>query len=124
MAGPWLPALEMRSLGEGRHATTVAFPASSPWFDGHFPGKPILPGLGLLALVLHAVRSGLDQEALRLERVIKTRFKGVILPGDELDVSFHATPAGTDGAGLQVRFQVERKDEEVGTGRLVLSRRR
>jgi 3-hydroxymyristoyl/3-hydroxydecanoyl-(acyl carrier protein) dehydratase len=31
---------------------TIAIPASGPWFEGHFPGRPILPGVAELALAI------------------------------------------------------------------------
>jgi len=121
MESRWLPALQMRTVGEGSHRTTWRVDKASPWFEGHFPSKPILPGLGLLALVLHGARTGLQRDGLRLARVIKTRFKGVILPGDELDFSLDTSPLDPGEVEVQVRFQVERNGDEVCAGRLVVT---
>ena len=44
--------LEECSCTDGKSAAAiVSAPADSPLFDGHFPGDPVLPGIGQLAMV-------------------------------------------------------------------------
>ena len=61
----------------------------SPWFAGHFPGEPILPGIALLAIAADTVRqcelkSG---SPVVVSGFRKVRFKKVVLPGEEMIVN-------------------------------------
>ncbi len=121
MPGQWFTTMDVRPTPEGGHATHVVVDGRSPWFEGHFPNKPILPGLGLLALVLQTARTGLDRPGLRLHQAVKVRFKGVVLPGDGLDISLESTPTPEDGDLVEIRFQMQRNAEEICGGRLVMA---
>lgn len=66
---------------------------TEPFFQGHFPGKPIMPGVlileamaqatGLLAFYSHNARSD-SQKMYYLVGVDKARFKRPVEPGDQL----------------------------------------
>ena len=66
---------------------------TEPFFQGHFPGKPIMPGVlileamaqatGLLAFHSHQARSQ-SQNVYYLVGVDKARFKRPVEPGDQL----------------------------------------
>lgn len=87
---------------------TIAIPADGPLFEGHFPGRPILPGIAELVLVAAALaeeRGGADVSAIPF-----VRFRGIVLPGDALEVA--AEPRGDGG----VRFEVRRAGEIVANG--------
>ncbi|MGD9602776.1 MAG: 3-hydroxyacyl-ACP dehydratase FabZ [Bradyrhizobium sp.] len=66
---------------------------TEPFFQGHFPGKPIMPGVlileamaqatGLLAFHSHQARSQ-NQNVYYLVGVDKARFKRPVEPGDQL----------------------------------------
>lgn len=69
--------------------------AEEPHFEGHYPGKPIMPGVLLCETVLQAgaylmaAKMGLDQHmegAPVVTRMNKVRFKRMIKPGDILDI--------------------------------------
>lgn len=81
----------------------ITIPEGSPFFAGHFPGHPILPGIAHLALVARA----LGDPPLAEVRVLKLRKP--VLPGDVLDLAL----AETDGL---VRFEIRRGDEAVSNG--------
>lgn len=65
--------------------------ANEPFFNGHFPGKPVMPGVlivealaqatGILARV---VADTPDNEIFYLVGIDKARFKAPVLPGDQL----------------------------------------
>jgi 3-hydroxyacyl-[acyl-carrier-protein] dehydratase len=82
--------LEAHDLGpEGVRAVAVV-PAESPWFGGHFPAGPVLPGVAMLALVEetlrvfvgHAVAPPIDVVGFR-----RVRFRHMVQPGATLQVS-------------------------------------
>ncbi len=66
---------------------------TEPFFQGHFPGKPIMPGVlilesmaqatGLLAFHSHQARSS-NHKVYYLVGVDKARFKRPVEPGDQL----------------------------------------
>jgi 3-hydroxyacyl-[acyl-carrier-protein] dehydratase len=70
----------------------VHVPPESPWFRGHFPANPILPGIAQLAMVFDVLRHAFDGP-LRVMEVSRVRFKQMILPGDRLVVVVEARPA-------------------------------
>ncbi|MGV8960233.1 MAG: hypothetical protein ACOH1V_07575 [Stenotrophomonas sp.] len=55
-------------------------PADHPCLPGHFPGRPLVPGVVVLEQVLRAIaqQSGLPVTALRLPQV---KFMAPLLPG-------------------------------------------
>jgi 3-hydroxyacyl-[acyl-carrier-protein] dehydratase len=81
----------------------ITIPEGSPFFAGHFPGHPILPGIAHLALVAKA----LGNPPLAEVRVLKLRKP--VLPGDVLDLTLKET----DGL---VRFEIRRGEQTVSNG--------
>ena len=63
----------------------VRVPADSPWFCGHFPGEPILPGIAQLGMVFDAIRRAADRK-LAIQSVSRVRFKQTIRPDDHLKI--------------------------------------
>jgi Polyketide synthase dehydratase len=73
--GPFAPARTSRWM--------VAH--SSPCFEGHFEGSPILPGVAHLALALRACREEGSGPGV-LVGLKDVRFKRPLGPGDEVEV--------------------------------------
>jgi 3-hydroxymyristoyl/3-hydroxydecanoyl-(acyl carrier protein) dehydratase len=63
----------------------MAFHSDSPWFSGHFPGNPILPGIAQLSIVFEAVRSAVKSEIQLLE-FKRVKFKQTVKPDDRLEI--------------------------------------
>ena len=63
----------------------VRVTADSPWFSGHFPGEPILPGIAQLGMVFDAVAKAAEGK-IKLKRVRSVKFKQAIRPGDHLKI--------------------------------------
>jgi 3-hydroxymyristoyl/3-hydroxydecanoyl-(acyl carrier protein) dehydratase len=81
----------------------VEIPADSPFFAGHFPGHPILPGIAHPLLVARALGS-----TARITEVGTLKLRSPVRPGDVLDLS--GTGPGDDGI---VRFELRRGTEGV-----------
>lgn len=79
---------------------TVRIPASHPAFAGHFPGRPIVPGVLLLAEVVEAVRA--HGTALDPLRVGAVKFVSMVGPDAELRIEWDAV----DAASTRLRFDV------------------
>lgn len=87
-----------------------AVPADHPCLPGHFPGRPIVPGVVLLEQVIAAIQAvhGM-QESLRLPQV---KFLQPLLPGEVARVEL-------DGVAPRWRFRVLRDDCVLATGDVV-----
>jgi 3-hydroxymyristoyl/3-hydroxydecanoyl-(acyl carrier protein) dehydratase len=59
--------------------------SDSPWFDGHFPAEPILPGVAQIGMVFDAIRKARNQD-LKISSVRRVRFKRMIRPDDRLKI--------------------------------------
>jgi 3-hydroxyacyl-[acyl-carrier-protein] dehydratase len=88
-------------------------PADHPAFAGHFPGMPILPGVVLLDMALHAVTdaAGIGPENCEIGSV---KFLGPAKPGDALEIR-HDFPAG----GI-IRFDIVTGERKIASGNIVL----
>ncbi len=65
----------------------VHVPEDFYYFQGHFPGEPILPGIVQLeVLVLGQVEASWP-ELTRVARMTRLRFKKPIRPGDDLELA-------------------------------------
>ena len=85
----------------GSFQADVRVPPDSPWFDGHFPGRPVLPGIAQLAMVQDLLARSLAC-AGRITAVHRVRFKQAVAPGAALTVM-----ARTQGAaGREVAFRI------------------
>lgn len=89
----------------------VSIPADSPWFKGHFPGDPLLPGIAQLHFVLEAIRAALGEEVC-LTGLKRVRFKRIIRPEESIDIA--ADPV-QDKPGMY-RFQLTIDGENACSG--------
>jgi 3-hydroxyacyl-[acyl-carrier-protein] dehydratase len=84
----------------------VEIPAESPFFTGHFPGHPILPGIAHPLLVARALGS-----SVRIAEIPSLKLRSPVRPGDALDLS--GSGPGENGI---VRFELRRETEIVSQG--------
>lgn len=73
------------STSEGVTLFTFRFPASDPTFAGHFPTRPLLPGVFQLEIARMAAEWVLNQ-SLGLREVTKAKFLRPIIPDETLRV--------------------------------------
>lgn len=78
----------------------IEIPPDSPFFAGHFPGHPVLPGIAHLALVA---------QGRPLAEVRTLKLRKPVLPGDVLDLFLE------EADGL-ARFEIRRGEEAVSNG--------
>jgi len=110
---PRRPAVVLQRHDATSATLRLRFDADSPYFEGHFPAAPILPGV---AQVEWAIRLGRELFELpaAFQRMDALKFQQVIRPGDEigLELQWQAdkgvlnfrlqSPAGTHAGGRLV----------------------
>ncbi len=65
---------------------------NEPFFQGHFPGKPVMPGVMILEamaqagglLVYESIPENMKQYFIMLVGIDKVRFRKPVVPGDQL----------------------------------------
>jgi 3-hydroxymyristoyl/3-hydroxydecanoyl-(acyl carrier protein) dehydratase len=65
--------------------TTISFPAEHPVFAGHFPGRPIVPGVLLLDHVRRSVQAAIGQQC---SGVSTAKFHSPAGPGETMIVDY------------------------------------
>lgn len=70
---------------DGTVVFTFRFPVSDPTFAGHFPTRPLLPGVYQLEIARVAAELVL-QQSLALSAVIKAKFMRPIIPDETVRV--------------------------------------
>jgi 3-hydroxyacyl-[acyl-carrier-protein] dehydratase len=83
--------------------------ANHPVFAGHFPGKPIVPGVMLLDRAQQAIEQA---SGLRMQGLAMAKFLSAAVPGDALVLEHD----GSEGA---VRFTIRCGERVVASGRFV-----
>lgn len=72
-------------------------PRESSFFDGHFPGHPLLPGVVTLAWMLAAAERFLDRPLAGGATLHNVKFQVVLLPGQtEIELSVTSQGKGTE----------------------------
>ena len=98
------------------HVISLPIAADHPAYAGHFPGRPILPGVVLLDAALHALaaRQGIAGSA----QLKSAKFHSPVQPGEAL--SLHTTELPAGGFRFEIRCLDVRGDERgVASGSVV-----
>jgi len=89
-----------------------------PSFPGHFPGRPLLPGVALLAEVLEAVLADPDLAAAvgPAPRLAAAKFLAPVGPGATLALRFETTSTA-------LRFEISNGERRTASGHFELARK-
>lgn len=66
-------------------------PADLPYFEGHFPENPVLPGVAIIDGTLEILRIALDRGPVELGAIPSAKFLGVIKPGLKIQISLRSS---------------------------------
>src|SRR5882672_7346279 len=77
---------------DNAHAFEFNFNADDPVFAGHFPGRPILPGVFQLEIVRMAAE-WIENRPLAVQEIAKAKFQRPILPGETLKLNLQLSEA-------------------------------
>lgn len=96
---------------ERRAALSFSVPPGHPALAGHFPGRPIVPGVVLLDHALDALGIALGQrfDACRID---SAKFLSPVAPGEALDVAYETAASGA------IRFTIRAGARAVASGSL------
>jgi 3-hydroxyacyl-[acyl-carrier-protein] dehydratase len=89
-----------------------SIPATHPSLPGHFPGRPIVPGVVLLDRVLQAIET--QHGPLGPLRLPQVKFMQPLLPGQSAQVEL-------TGQAPRWRFRVLRAETLLASGEVVLA---
>jgi len=95
---PFLFIDKILDITETGATTSLSVRADLPFFEGHYPGNPIMPGVllcesvfqtGAIFLADYLKNQSLKDEDVTpvLSRIRDARFKRMVLPGDEIEIS-------------------------------------
>lgn len=103
------------ATANGLLLTEASAATGSPWFSGHFPGEPILPGVAILAMVADAVRHHAAETGrrIRIANIRKVRFRLPVRPDEVMTISLSFSP---EEEGFSYHFRVESAGKMICTG--------
>jgi len=91
----------------------VTVPADHPSLAGHFPGRPVVPGVVLLDMVARVLRVAVEAEA-QISQLRTAKFHLPVLPGDALSIDIDEAVEG------RIQFRILRNVELVADGVLCM----
>jgi 3-hydroxymyristoyl/3-hydroxydecanoyl-(acyl carrier protein) dehydratase len=87
-------------------------PANHPAFAGHFPNRPIVPGVVLLDRVIQLIAAECGNQVVTIG---SAKFLHPVGPDTTLDIQW------TAGAGRNLRFDITSAGTVIATGTLTLA---
>jgi 3-hydroxyacyl-[acyl-carrier-protein] dehydratase len=89
----------------------------SPWFSGHFPGDPILPGIAQLAMIFDVIKQ-VHKDCRKISEIRRVRFKQVIGPDDMMDIIITSRAEGP----CHYSFRIMLKGDLACSGTMIVER--
>jgi 3-hydroxyacyl-[acyl-carrier-protein] dehydratase len=89
----------------------LPFEPDHPVFAGHFPGRPIIPGVQLLDRVQHIVES---EHNLTLDGLQVAKFLSPAAPGEMLELDY-------DIGNSRVRFEIRCGTRRIASGQFLVA---
>jgi len=68
---------------------------NEPFFPGHFPGQPIMPGVLIIEAMAQiagilAYRSGIEGKSMYFMSIENAKFRRPVIPGDQINLEIRA----------------------------------
>lgn len=107
MNSQWHSVRNPREDGSHELSAEATPGRDSLWFDGHFPGAPILPGIAQLGMVSDLLKWGAEKQGatVAISSFSRVRFRQFIHPDDAVTVKI--TPEGGDPSAYKFRIVVK-----------------
>lgn len=88
-------------------AITLAVNVDHPAFRGHFPGRPIVPGVLLLDWAIDAIAAA-EQRVLLPGKLNVAKFLSPVVPGEHLQLFYRCENAA-------IHFEIRCADRKIAT---------
>ncbi len=109
MPSPWDTAVTIERADPDEIVAAATVPHDSPYFDGHFPDNPVVPGIAMLAMVEQAVALGLDGAST--VGFFRVRFRKAVDRGGRFDVTLSPNAKKPERYNFRVTFDGDRACE-------------
>lgn len=115
MENCWQLLQDAQSKEQNQIEAQAFVPTDSPWFSGHFPREPILPGIALIHLVWQTIvrDAGEKGEEIGLDSLKRVRFTQPVRPGENLSVII---TGGEPGEETLYSFKVVGQENVICSG--------
>jgi 3-hydroxymyristoyl/3-hydroxydecanoyl-(acyl carrier protein) dehydratase len=105
----------MKKMEAIKLTASVTAEGDSPWFSGHFPNSPILPGIAQLKMVADLIAAS-GSSNLRITGLSRVKFRKLVRPGERLDIQV----TGSDMQNHYL-FRITSGDEDVCSGKMLFT---
>jgi len=100
----------------GEHILEFIVPDNLLCLEGHFPGKPILPGVVQIQWVMHFCNELFGVSGKRFHRLEVLKFQKIILPGEKIYLAIR-----WDDQKNVATFRYFKNDHSLSSGRIVFT---
>ena len=93
VTGPGVSGYELNEISTTEESVITAqviVGADSFWFDGHFPGNPVVPGIAQMSMVFDLMQRAMGP-GLKLDGFKRVRFKQLIRPDTPITAQIKPT---------------------------------
>jgi 3-hydroxymyristoyl/3-hydroxydecanoyl-(acyl carrier protein) dehydratase len=66
-------------------------PPDLPYFDGHFPGMPMFPAVGIIDASIYCLQNFTGRKADMAQAVTNAKFLNPIIPGQTVEIEVNGT---------------------------------
>jgi 3-hydroxymyristoyl/3-hydroxydecanoyl-(acyl carrier protein) dehydratase len=84
----FISQIDTHSLKTGQQNYKIGFsiPENLPYFDGHFPGYPVLPAIAVIDFSFEFLKIILSKQEVNIKSIRSAKFYNVIRPNDDITV--------------------------------------
>jgi 3-hydroxymyristoyl/3-hydroxydecanoyl-(acyl carrier protein) dehydratase len=107
----WFSVNRIIKHDENTFCGEVCAEEDSPWYLGHFPGDPVLPGIAQLSIVKEVITQAAG-DRISVKAIRRVRFRQIIRPNDNMEIRIVAVPEEKN----TYKFKILTKDEVACSG--------
>jgi len=101
--------LDHYSLQDDHILAAIRFDPEHPIFSGHFPGRPVVPGVCMVQIIKHLVIRALGREDIILSEGHQLKFLQLIIP-DRKDLVQVAVTVGREDGRFTAQGAFKKED--------------
>lgn len=115
----WYSIINSRCSSSGEVYAEIEIGINSPWFSGHFPDEPILPGIAQLSMVMETIKMAF-RDQIRITALKRVRFKKIVRPESRLMIL--VTPGIKKDESVYF-FQIKSENNVICSGMMTAEKR-